>query len=649
MRLQQSFLLWIAISAILPLTVLILGLTLYGERLYLQQVSEEVNTALNNIGTDLERSLAYERSIMMQVANSAAMRQYLPVLDAARRGDIHATFYQRTDHLNRFLLSFSRIVHGQGTLRVLDLKGNTMIKVGLGRITPPSFDSFESFPYAEEERSSEDSVVLANELQELKDKEVSFVALIDEPERVLLDGVVPLSHLGQRVGYLVTSLQGQQLDFIMQLAHRPYQGKLSLVEINLDSEKRNGRVLYSDDNSLLFARTDSSHPEAVLKTEALLSALQDRPDGAIKDQTHTFYYTEIFPYPDQLSSWAIVMRVDDEMITSPFQKLRYGILLFAIVTLLASLLAAHLGARQISRPLSLLINNFRALAKGAPTQKITRGGVEELSELGQAFDDLQSSLATAQQERDRAQDMMMQNAKLASIGQLAAGIGHELNNPLNNILSYTRLIERELTDDHRAISKDIQAIREEGERASRIVKGVLSFSHQLPANFTRFAVREWMHQTIGLVNAMAQAKQVRIEATLETDFEIDADRGLLQQALINLLINAIQASPDNSVVELNCQRADEHLLLQVIDRGEGIADEDMDRLFEPFYTTKEVGEGSGLGLSITLGIVEQHQGALQIENCTDDNAEVTGVMASIVLPMRRDIEADTATDNKNQA
>lgn len=639
MRLQQSFFLWIAISAILPLTVLILGLTLYGERLYLQQLSEEVGTNLNNISTDMERSLAYERSIMMQAAGSSAMKQYLPVLESAITGDMHPGFHVRTDNLNRFLLSFSRIVHGQGTLRVLDMKANTLVKVGLGRVTLPSFDGFESFPYAEEERGGKNAALLKR-LEDLRDNEVSFISLIQEPDRVLLDGVVPLVRNGQRVGYLVTSLKGQQLDFIMQLAHRPYQGKLNLIEINPDDVKRNGRILYDDNRSLLFAE-----PGKVVEyeTEQLLSAVQDRPDGQITDRSadYTLYYTETFPYPDRLLSWAIVMRINNEMISTPFKRLRYGILAFAIITLLISLLVAHMGAKQIAKPLSLLIGNFRALARGEETVVIKTDDVEEISELEKAFDDLQSSLASAQEERDSARDMMLQNAKLASIGQLAAGIGHELNNPLNNILSYTRLIERELSSDPGSVASDIKAIREEGERASRIVQGVLSFSRQLPAHFTDFAVEEWLHQTVSLVQATARNKEIEIQLQVSEDFMIHADRGLLQQALINLLINAVQASPQGGEVILSCTRVNSHFKLVVIDSGSGIPDEDMDRLFEPFYTTKEVGEGSGLGLSITLGIVEQHKGALQIENRLTEDEEASGVIATIALPLNAEEETQS--------
>jgi len=632
MRLQQNIFLWIAVSAILPLTIMILALTLYGEQLYRQQVAQEINGSLSNISTDMERSLAYERSIVLRIASSYAMRQYLPLLDVARSGEMHEEFDARTDKLNRFLLSFNEILLDQGMFRVLDLKGNTLVKVGFGRITPPSFDGFESFPYAEEERGAIEEA-LSGQLADLRDLEVNFLTLIQAgPERAVLDGVVPLLYKGERVGYLVSSLTGMQLDYILQSATRPYQGKLSVVEINVDAPTRHGRVLYDEGHPLLFTGPIDS---GVTAPASLMNALQETPYGELmNNETNIMtYYAETYPYPDRLLSWVITMQVDDKILARPFQRIRWGIMILALMILAVSLLVAQFAAGKIVRPLSLLIENFRAMTKGKHTKSLPELRTEELNALSVAFNDMQESLGTAEDERDRARDMMIQNAKLASIGQLAAGIGHELNNPLNNILSYASLIRREADSDANAVIRDIEALRGEAERAGKIVQGVLGFSRQVPASFTRFPVLAWAQQSIDLVQATALKQSVHIQLHFDEDFQITADRGLLQQALINLLINAIQASPPDAAVNVYIEQQGAHTIIRVEDAGEGIDDDAIEHLFEPFFTTKEVGEGSGLGLSITLGIVEQHQGALQLENRWDENNEVAGVNATIVLPI----------------
>ena len=253
MRLQQSIFLWIAVSAILPLTLVILALTVYGERLYRQQVTQEINASLGNVITDIERNLAYERSILLRIVSSSAVQKYLPVLDVARDGEMHPDFNAKTDRLNRFLLSFNDILLGQGTFRVLDLKGNTLVKVGFGRITPASFDGFESFPFAEQEHV-DISGALKAQMDEIKSSEVNFLSLLpDNRDKPMLDGVVPLIYRGERVGYLVSSLIGLQLDYILQLAPRPYQGKLSVIEVVPDMPARHGRLLYDDSRSVFFS------------------------------------------------------------------------------------------------------------------------------------------------------------------------------------------------------------------------------------------------------------------------------------------------------------------------------------------------------------------------------------------------------------
>lgn len=628
MRLQQSFFWWIAVTAILPLTFLILVLTLYGEHIYREQVSQEIHASLDNISSDLERSLAYERSIMLQVSNSLAMQRYLPALKSIKHGKLLSDFNARTDHLNRFLLNFNNILQSQGTLRVLDLKGNTLVKVGLGIITPPSFDGFEAIPYAEQERNIGDQI--PEKLMQLRNGEVNFIALIgDKLEQTILDGVIPLQYRNEHVGYLATSLKGQQLDYILQLAPRPYQGKLSLVEMNSGEPDRHGRVLYNDDHSLLFSAPGTATEFTSTK---VINAAQDYPDGKFRTDQEIIYFTEIFPYPDRLLSWIISISIPQEAVSSPFQRLRYGILVFAILVMLFSLIVAHIGARKIAQPVAQLVKNLHAIAQGNRAKTPVSHDIDELVELETAFNDMQKNLGMVQGERDQAQEIAVQNAKLASVGQLAAGIGHELNNPLNNVLSYARLIERDIATRRAVNPGDASAIIDECKRASAIIRGILNFSRQVPVHFTEFMIRGWLQQTLTLSQPMAKEHQVSLLLTKSEDFKIFADCGQLQQSLINLLVNAIQASEPETVVTLSTKRFNDHYHIQVFNLGANIDETDIDHLFEPFFTTKGVGKGSGLGLSITLGIVEQHQGTLQVQNINED--ESTGVMVTIVLPLR---------------
>ena len=182
--------------------------------------------------------------------------------------------------------------------------------------------------------------------------------LAENREKPMLDGVAPLMYEGKRIGYLVSSIVGLQLDYILQLAPRPYEGKLSVIELNSDDPLRNGRKFYGDSEALFF--TDSGG-ESQFASTSLMAAIQEDPDGRYvnKDNGTTTYFSETFPYPDRLISWIIAIEVDDGMVSRPFKRLRWGILIFALVILVFSIVAAQFAAGKIARPLALLVENLR--------------------------------------------------------------------------------------------------------------------------------------------------------------------------------------------------------------------------------------------------------------------------------------------------
>ncbi|MGM0679776.1 MAG: sensor histidine kinase, partial [Pseudomonadota bacterium] len=262
--------------------------------------------------------------------------------------------------------------------------------------------------------------------------------------------------------------------------------------------------------------------------------------------------------------------------------------------------------------------------------------IDEIGALAQAFNYLADTLDTAREQRDRAEHMMLQSNKLASIGQMAAGIGHEINNPLNNVLSYAKLLQRTLekteygdAQTRQRLLDDLNALRDEALRASDIVRGILNFARQVPPQYSHFEVRPWLENTLALVRQAAKSKHVELQLECDYDGELEGDRSQLQQALINLLLNAIQASPADAKVTIHCQAEKQQLQLTICDEGEGIASGKLDNIFDPFFSTKPEGEGSGLGLSISLGVIEYHNGSLHI-----DNNPQTGVTATVVVPLR---------------
>ena len=214
---------------------------------------------------------------------------------------------------------------------------------------------------------------------------------------------------------------------------------------------------------------------------------------------------------------------------------------------------------------------------------------------------------------------LVSTEKLASLGQLAAGIAHELNNPLGTILLYSGLIERKLRGTQ-LVANDIDLVQKETQRCKRIVAGLLDFARQNRARFAPCRLNEFVADVIGKsFNAEElSGRNVRLGVDSGAEpIDADIDRDQMTQVLVNLVQNGIEALGDRGGrVTVSLAQADEHnrVRIAVRDDGCGIPAEDHDRVFQPFFTTKSIGRGTGLGLAIAYGIVKMHRGSIWFES-----------------------------------
>ena len=638
MRLQSHIFLWIFFATVLPLSVLTLVAISYVQGEYVEQVNARQHRALNNLGTEVRRQFDNERQALLALADSSEIGEFGPALEALADGETHPQHNLLHRQLSQFLSAFSRIQPGLHTLRLLDVSGNTVLKVHQGRSSARVLENFSGLPYVEQEVLADD---FARNLASIPAAEVANLLL---PQRKgnseflrlmpMLDHVVAVERDGVRLGYLTVSYEGEFIDRILDYAPRDHGSKLSLVELNPDESDRNGMLLYGDTDSLRLSqvRYDASYLQQV-DAGSWWSRIEGNNEGMflLEDGRHSLYFMEFQPYRNTLVSWLLVQVVDRDAVVQPFVQIRIGILLLVALALIISLIITRMGSRRIADPVCELASSLKAYADGRSTKALEPRGADEILQLGKSFNYMADTLSQARSERDKAQSMMLQTAKLASIGQLAAGIGHEINNPLNNILSYAKLIDRDLATGDARTRADLASLREEALRASEIVRGILNFSRQMPAQLSHFPAAEWIDETIKLVKQEADKQGVAIHCKCESGIQLYGDRGQLQQVLVNILINAIQASVEHSLIQIELQQQGDSYNLQVSDDGIGIDESDLDKLFDPFFTTKAVGEGSGLGLSISLGIIEQHGGMISI-----DNLDTGGARVSIHLPQQQD-------------
>ncbi|MEJ2554558.1 MAG: HAMP domain-containing sensor histidine kinase, partial [Gammaproteobacteria bacterium] len=181
------------------------------------------------------------------------------------------------------------------------------------------------------------------------------------------------------------------------------------------------------------------------------------------------------------------------------------------------------------------------------------------------------------------------------------------------------------------LANDLNSLNEEAHRASEIIKGILNFARQLPPQYTRIHVPSWVDESIALVSQEAKRRGIQIDTETDDGLIIEGDARQLQQVLVNLLLNAIQASDRGDHVVVKARQHDaSHAMLCVCDEGSGVESAVMEKLFDPFFTTKPIGQGSGLGLSVSLGIVEHHGGKI-----TAENNERGGLTVNVILPLKR--------------
>jgi two-component system NtrC family sensor kinase len=638
MRLKSSIFLWVSFATILPLTALVLGITAYSEHLHRQNVYKDIQINMKSIVSEMNFRLNYEQEVIMSLASSPAMQRFSPILLRAAAGDLHADYFEETKKLNDFLAGFQHSVPGLDTVRVLDIDGNTLVKVRFGKHLPALFEGMQDVPLAEEELVDEQFLQWMQKLEPGKlvygQLPLSQRDYAGGRELSLFNSIVPLTDAkNNTIGFLTARALGDQLDRILKTLPRSHQIKINIVELNPDNATRHGMLLYSDDKYISFNELHEADSKInYLIDDKLWSQLQSDRYGTYfqSKDAHRYYYQEFYPYANQLVSWAVILKLDSNVLAAPFQRIRFGLFAFALLALIISLVLANMGARHIAAPITKFSSALKNYADGdTKIKEIAYTGADEIQALNSSFHYLAETLETAQSERDRAQKMMLQKAKLASIGEMAAGIGHEINNPLNNILSYTTLIERDTPSLPESIKKDLQGLKNEAMRASQIIRGILNFARQLPPEYTRFNIMEWLHDTLSLVKSEMHKQRVNITLKCADNFILEGDRQQLQQVLLNLLLNAIHASDAGQNIELSAHEIEmKQAKVIVSDRGKGIAEEDRDKIFDPFFTTKDIGEGSGLGLSVSLGIVEAHNGLLQLKT----NAH-NGTDAIIILPL----------------
>lgn len=393
---------------------------------------------------------------------------------------------------------------------------------------------------------------------------------------------------------------------------------------------KDGIIIYSSDRSVVGTMVDKQ-AEACY---ACHTADQPLERLSISERTRIFQLEDevrslgiINPIYNEPSCWQADCHIHDQeqkvlgvldvsMSLAEVDRLtadnQTKVILFTLAAMvIISVFLWYFFKRLITRPVQRIVAATNAVAAGNLTYKLQVKRNDELGHLGNSFNEMTRNLA-------EAQTQLYHSDKLASIGRLAAGVAHEINNPLTGVLTYSSFLLKRSENDSE-LKSDLEIIVRETKRCRDIVKDLLDFARPISAYKKSVNINDVIDRALNIVASQLNLRDIVVHKQyLESLPNVSIDDGQLQQVFINLLVNAADAIGNKggniSLATRTVQfQGKEYVQVEVTDTGCGIAKENLSKIFEPFYSTKDQ-KGIGLGLSVVWGIIDKHQGTIAVDS-----------------------------------
>jgi two-component system NtrC family sensor kinase len=448
--------------------------------------------------------------------------------------------------------------------------------------------------------------------------------------------------------------------------------RMALNEENFEGA-RDAMKLAKENKRLKFVclqKEDSVFSSDTAKRMVSYSNLYQYPDSAITDTSKYpkgSILVKSIPFNTKSMKGAILLVFSTDEINRSLRIVKNTSLIVSGAVLLISILIGFWLSRQISVPVLALRDAAQKVGTGDLTQHVINNSGDEIGDLAKAFNKMVEDLLHAREELNTAnqnlartnetlkqtledlkaaQEQLVQAEKMASLGQLTAGVAHEINNPINfvtaniqplkddmmDILSvisrYEKVIrEKKLENDFteldeyrieakidltiQEINNLLKGIEEGAIRTSEIVKGLRNFSRMDQSIFKKANINDCLETTLTLLHSTYK-NRVEIEKNYGNIPEVDCFPGQINQVFMNILSNAIQAISGEGTIFIKTYQDENTVKISLRDTGSGMTDEVSKKIFDPFFTTKEIGKGTGLGLSISYGIIEKHNGKIEV-------------------------------------
>ena len=295
------------------------------------------------------------------------------------------------------------------------------------------------------------------------------------------------------------------------------------------------------------------------------------------------------------------------------------ILLFSSIALISVIiftLISYYLSNKISTPINQLVRASREITGGNLNPEISVSSNDELGELSSAFKIMSKTLTEREEHLKEVTKSKMESERLAIIGQLAANVAHELNNPLVGIITYSHLLIEEDLCPEPEPSEYLNKIVIQANRCKEIVRGLLDFSRQPKSDRTLVNLNSQVKLCLSLLENQAMFQNIKLKINLGEIPMCVVDPSKIERVFMNIMINAAEALEGGGELEIISQYISEENMVEIIfsDDGPGISEENLAKVFDPFFTTKEKGHGVGLGLSISYGIIKEHNGTIMVKS-----------------------------------
>ncbi|MBI4620430.1 MAG: HAMP domain-containing protein [Desulfobacterales bacterium] len=323
-----------------------------------------------------------------------------------------------------------------------------------------------------------------------------------------------------------------------------------------------------------------------------------------------------------------LQNLQDNLLKRYLVKPYNEIILLAVGLIALTFIIVYVLILKIIQPVLKLTDDLREVSRGNLSIRSSISHKDEIGFLSQAFNSMMDNLNQARRELRRTHAHMIQTEKMAAMGKLAAGLAHEINNPLGGVLTCLETLRQD-SQDEELRAKYFNLIQTGLERIRKTVKQLLNFGKQRNFQPEPTDINMLMNRTLEMTSHHFSSNRITVQKEFYEDIpKILADPHQLIQVFVNLILNAIQAMPEGGDLWIKTCQEDANVSIIIRDRGCGIPKENLDRIFDPFFSTKEHEQGTGLGLSVSYAIIQDHAGEIEVES-----EEGFGSQFMILLPI----------------